>query len=395
MSAPDKDQKLQTFYRNFLLGFVGAIRALSLYPPEHPEIQKKTGNLFQGLSKYLNLRNSLTLLFMRGDVVIENTPFPDLSNTLAQVLQRFQAMNLQRLVFQRGLTADELLRFLQLLLKLLKNPEKADVSQSMTQQQLPHISAGILPLDPTAQVSYEELSSILEDAGQATFSVSNQLKDLFADLESTLPAAKVTMAQEMVSNIFRMVVGGEVPLKVIIYRRSPESDPYLHAFNVCALSMSLAQQLEFQEEMVLEIGLAALLHDIGYHLFPPLEPSDTATITVDEKKRQWEHPIRGAKMLAATPDLPVLVPIVAYEHHLHYDGGGYPPQERPRQLNLASLITSITSSFDRLRESRPGHTSLSLADSIHWMDRKVGMQFHPVVFKKFRNLVKAQSQEEI
>jgi HD-GYP domain-containing protein (c-di-GMP phosphodiesterase class II) len=253
----------------------------------------------------------------------------------------------------------------------------------------------MLAIDSGGELSFEELSSVLEDARQAVFSVSGQLTDLFADLRTSLPPAKVSQAQETVASIYRMVHGGEVSLKALIYRRSPESDHYLHAVNVCALSMALAQELDLEEAMILDVGLGALLHDIGFHLFPPLEPSKTATVTIDEKKRQWEHPIRGAKILAATPGLPSLASLVAYEHHIHYDGRGYPPQERPRQLNLASLITNITSTFDRLRESRPGHTALSLTDSIHWMDRQAGIQFHPVIFKKFRDLIKAQGQEEV
>jgi HD-GYP domain-containing protein (c-di-GMP phosphodiesterase class II) len=265
----------------------------------------------------------------------------------------------------------------------------------MSEQQFHHVSAGALPHDPGAQLSFEELSSIFKDARKAVFSVSAQLKDLFSDLETTFSDRKLSTARETVAAVHRMVIGGEIPLKLVIYRRNPEFDPYLHAFNVSALSMALGQQLDLDEAALLEVGLAALLHDIGYHLFPTLELARSATISLDEKKREWEHPIRGAKFLAATPNVPDLVPIVAYEHHLHYDGGGYPQQQRPRSLNLAGMITGITNCFDSLRENRPGRTALSLADTINWMDQRGGTQFHPVLFKRFRSLIKAQVKEEV
>ena len=120
--------------------------------------------------------------------------------------------------------------------------------------------------------------------------------------------------------------------------------------------------------------------------------SNTAGVTLDEKKRQWEHPIRGAEILMTSPGMPDLPPIVCYEHHLHYNGGGYPKQKRPRDLNLASLITFIADTYDNLRRNRPGRNALSLSDTLNWMDRKAGTLFHPLLLKKFRALVKAQAE---
>jgi HD-GYP domain-containing protein (c-di-GMP phosphodiesterase class II) len=113
---------------------------------------------------------------------------------------------------------------------------------------------------------------------------------------------------------------------------------------------------------------------------------------LDKKKRQWEHPIRGAEILMATPGLPDLPPIVCYEHHLHFNGGGYPKQKRPRDLNLASMITFIMDTYDQLRRNRPGRDALSLSDTLNWMDSKAGTLFHPLLLKRFRALVKAQAE---
>jgi len=395
MLAQDKKGKLQKFYFNICVSFVASLRALTLYPQEHPEIEKKVSDFFQRLSRYLDQRSSLTLLFIGGEVVVENTPLPELSGTLEQFIQRLQAMKFQRLVFRRGLTSDELILFLQLLLPLLKNPSDADLVIARSQEQLPHILAGSLPFETGPQISYDEFSSILQPARESILSLSGQLQDFFTDLEGPLSETKVSMAKEITAKINSMVVNREIPLKIPIYRRSSDPDPYIHAINVSALSMALARRLKLEESVIQEIGLGALLHDIGLHLYPSVSPTRTPTITLDEKKRQWEHPIRGAEILLATPDMPDIVPMVAYEHHIHYDGGGYPAQERPRHLNLASMIICITNSYDNLRRHRPKQDALSLTHTLNWMDRQIGIHFHPTLFKEFRALVKAQAQEEL
>jgi len=395
MSAQAKSEKLQAFYRNLCVSFVGSLRALSLYPQDHPETEERVSGFLQRLTKYLDQRPSLSLVFVNREVVVENTPLPELSGTLAQLIQRLEAMKFQRLLFRRGVTQEEFILFLQLLLPLLKNPSGADLILAKNQERLPHILAGTLPFEAGPQVSLEESSGALQTARQSVISFSGQLKDLFTDLEGPLSETKVSMAKETTEEIQRMVATGEIPLKILIYRRNTDPDPYIHAFNVCALSMALAKRLNLEEAVIQEVGLGGLLHDVGLHVAPSVSPSTTQAVTLDEKKRQWEHPIRGAEILMATPGMPDLVPLIAYEHHLHYDGGGYPKQERPRQLNLASFITCVTDTYDNLRRNRPEQNALSLTDALNWMDRQVGTRFHPLLHKQFRAMVKAQAQEEL
>ena len=392
MTAKPKNDQLHTLFSNICTNLVAGIRALSLYPPEHPETQKKAGDLLKGLTTYLQRQPTLTLVFFKGEVVVENNPLPELSENLGQFIQGLEAMKLQRLVFRRGVTLKEILLFLQLLLPLLKNPKGADQVISKNQDRLPHILAGNLPLGAQAGVSYEDLSGAPQASRQSVLSFADQLKDLFSDLGQSLTEDKVHLAKEIRDSIHTMNMSDELPLKVLIYRRSPDPDPYIHAINVSALSMALAEEVELEERHVQEVGLSALLRDIGLYL-PHTEPhSNSAGVKVDKKRRQLEHPIRGAEILVATPGLPDLPPIVCYEHHLHFDGGGYPKQKRARNLNLASMITFIVDTYDKLRLNRPGKDALSLSDTLNWMDSKAGTLYHPILLKRFRALVKAQAE---
>jgi len=395
MSEQPKNGKLHKFYRDLCVSFVGSLRALTLYPEDHPETEKKVSGFFQRVSKVLDQRSSLSFLYIGGEIVVENIPLPELSNSLAQFIKRMEDMKLQRITFRRGLTSEEFVRFLKLLLPLVKNPGDADLIISKNQQALPHMLAGSLPYDTGHQASHEEITSALRTLSQSMLSFTGQLKDMFTDLEGPLSEAKVTMAKDITETIYRMMTAGEMPLKVLVLRRSSDPDPYMHAVNVSALSMGIARMLELKETTILEVGLAGLLHDIGLQVSPPVSLATTSTPTLDEKKLQYEHPVRGAEILLSSPGMPDLVPIVAYEHHLQYNGGGYPKQESPRQLTMASMIVFITNSYDNLRRNRPKRASLSMAEAINWMDRKSGELFHPLLFKKFRDFVKAQAQNDL
>lgn len=395
MPLDSKEDQLLLFYREICLAFAGCLRALSMYPKDHPESEKRLQALSQRLDKYLLQRPSLTLFFVSGDVAVENTPLPDLSGLLGQLVQRFEAIRLQRIIFRRGTGKEELLQFLQVLLPLLKKKSGADLVLAKSQERFPHILAGALPFEAGSQISYEEVSSALQAARRSVLSFSGQLKDLFSDVTGPLSPDRLALARETTDTIQKTTMSGEISLMILLYRRSSDPDPYVHAVNVSALSMFLARHLGLGEENVREIGLGALLHDIGLHVAADVSLSKTARISLDEKKRQWEHPVRGAEILLSTPQIPDVAPLMAYEHHLHYDGGGYPEQKLPRELNMAGMLLAITDSYDNLRRNRSEQNALSLTDALNWMDQRFGIEFHPLLLKQFRAMVKAEGQEGV
>jgi HD-GYP domain-containing protein (c-di-GMP phosphodiesterase class II) len=394
MGEQDEKAKLHVFHRDLCIGFVGSLRSLSLYPPEHPETRKKLQDFFSKIDEHLSCRSNLAMLFIDGEVVVENTRLPELSSALGKFLKRLEQVHLQRLVFQKGMLFEELVQFLQILLSLLKNPAGAELVLAEAKERLPHIIVSSVQLDDVSQVSYEDFSGTLQEVRQSMLSLSDQIKGLFSDVAGGLPVTKVALARQMAETIHKMVMAEELPIKVLIYRRNPDPDPYQHAIHVSAVSMALAQRLKVHGPVLDELCFGALLHDIGLFLSPPLAAPASGAITLDEKKKRWEHPIRGAEILLSTRGIPDLAPLIAYEHHLHYDGGGYPEQKQRRQLNLASLIVSITNTYDDLRRTRPERAALPLTDALNWMDARQGKEFHPLLLKQFRAMVKAQALEK-
>lgn len=391
MTEKNPKDKLRDFYKEVVLALVAAVRSLSLYPPEHPESAKKLEGLLKRLDLYLSQRPSLTLLVLGNEVIVENMPLPELTKLLPKLLQRLDAIHLERILFRKGLSAEEMIRFLQLLVPLLQEPKDGEMVLAKNQERLPHILAGRMPLESKPQVSYEQFVDVLKLARQSMLSLSAQLKQIFSEVEGPLSGEKVSLAKGAADTIHKMINAKELPLKILIFQRSANPDPYAHALHVCALSIGIAEQIGLEKEWVQEIALGAILHDIGMYLSPSAFLSTTAVLTLDEKTRYWDHPVRGAELLLATPGISELVSIMAYEHHLHYDGKGFPAQQRPRELNLGSMIAFIADTYDNLRRDKPEQKALSMAETLNTMNQGAGKDFHPLLFKAFRDLVKAQA----
>ena len=66
------------------------------------------------------------------------------------------------------------------------------------------------------------------------------------------------------------------------------------------------------------------MHDIGKVRTPLEVLNKPDKLTDAEFTIMKRHTVDGAEILRATPDIPALVPVVAFEHHLRIDGTGYP-----------------------------------------------------------------------
>jgi len=393
MKDQNSKEKLREVYKGILLALVAAVRSLSLYPSDHPESEKKLESLFKGLKVYLSQHPTLTLLFLGNEVIVEDIPLPELTKLIPKLLQKLDDIHLERLMFRQGLGEEELIAFLQLLVPLLQDPNDGEMVLAKNQAKLPHILAGRFPLESQPQVSYDQFVDVLKVARQSMLVFSEQIKELFSDVDGPLHGDKVSLAKGVVDTMHRFIEINELPLKILIFQRSADPSPYVHALNVCALSIGIAEQIGLEKEWIQQIGLGTLLHDIGLYLSPSAFLSTTAVITLDERKSYWDHPVRGAELLLASPGIPVLAPIIAYEHHLHYDGKGFPVQQRARELNLGSMIALIADTYDNLRRDRPEQKALTMSGTLNTMNRGVGKEFHPLLFKAFRDLVKAQAKE--
>jgi HD-GYP domain-containing protein (c-di-GMP phosphodiesterase class II) len=122
---------------------------------------------------------------------------------------------------------------------------------------------------------------------------------------------------------------------------------FVHSLNVALLTLTQARALGIGGQMLHDIGLAALLHDIG-KLSLPRELRERNRVLTDEEWRQvMLHPELGAAQLCTMAAVPSLAVLVAYEHHLRWDGRpSYPRPSRPRLPNLASQLTAIADTYD-------------------------------------------------
>ncbi|MBT8493293.1 MAG: HD-GYP domain-containing protein, partial [Deltaproteobacteria bacterium] len=140
---------------------------------------------------------------------------------------------------------------------------------------------------------------------------------------------------------------------------------FYHSINTCLLALTIGQAIGLDNEQLVELGVGALLHDLG-KIRVPIEviqhPGRLDDAMWTEIKR---HPQEGAQaILAGSGRGQEIAAMVALEHHARFDLGGYPYVARRESLHLYSRITAICDVYDALTTRRSYKRALPPATAL-------------------------------
>ncbi|SMC54181.1 HD-GYP domain-containing protein [Papillibacter cinnamivorans] len=160
-----------------------------------------------------------------------------------------------------------------------------------------------------------------------------------------------------------------------------------HSQRVAAYSQQLATAMGLHRDMVENVKVAAILHDIGKIGVRNDVLNKPARLTEEEFEEIKMHPVIGRKIIDDIRLSPVINEAVLY-HHCHYNGGGYPPNgPKFENFPVAAAILGVADAFDAMTTDRPyrkGMTKEAATEEIH---RFSGTQFDPKVVTAFDSIV--------
>jgi len=161
-----------------------------------------------------------------------------------------------------------------------------------------------------------------------------------------------------------------------------------HSLNVSVLTMALAEWLGFGAQDVRAFGVSGLLHDLGKVKVPIEILNKAGKLTDEERAIMNEHPTEGARIIISTePDLDMAA-VVAYEHHIMLNGGGYPSLKYPRECPRASKLVHVCDVYDALRTNRPYRDAWPSGKVLAYLEERSGTEFDGRVAHAFTDMMR-------
>jgi HD-GYP domain-containing protein (c-di-GMP phosphodiesterase class II) len=143
-------------------------------------------------------------------------------------------------------------------------------------------------------------------------------------------------------------------LRIIRNENPAENDNYLasHALKSTIIAIIIGSYIKLPTHRLIELGVAALLHEIGMIMLPPQVYLAKRALNPAERKAILTHPILSFNILKNF-DFPLVVSLAALEHHERENGGGYPQKLTGDKISLYAKIIAVACSYEALTSSRP------------------------------------------
>lgn len=178
------------------------------------------------------------------------------------------------------------------------------------------------------------------------------------------------------------------PLLALAPLRALDEYTFTHSTNVCILNLGQAMALGIDGPLLHDIGIAAMLHDIGKLFIPEEILKKAGRLDDEEWKLVREHPLKGAQYLLDTPGVPRLAVVTAFEHHMKFNGAGYPAVSPGWRQNLCSQMTTVSDYFDALRSKRAYRGVLEFDEVSAIMLEQAGSELHPLLTRNFLKVLR-------
>jgi HD-GYP domain-containing protein (c-di-GMP phosphodiesterase class II) len=343
------DGELRQGGRSLLLAFYTALRSLKLYPMENATVQKGLADLDSIARALLKTEVELEIR-MAGDFIFVNSTRLrlELDNyaSFSHVLAIFRAFEIGALRVKTGVERREWQVFLGSLLNL--------ADRGATDERLEELQERL----DTAKVVHLEVERGLPEGGstaearQASKQVYAQGVAVTKDVIAGIRLGRSTglkRVKRAVQLVVDQVLNNETSMVGLTTIRDYDEYTFTHSVNVCIFAVALGKKLGFSKVQLCDLGMAALLHDVGKARMPTEVLNKTGKLDDQDWKIIQAHPWYGALTLFGMrgyEEIPYRSILVAHEHHMKMDLTGYPKVVRPRTLGIFSRIVSVADGFD-------------------------------------------------
>lgn len=368
---------------HFLLSLNAAWKNLGLYSPAHPAAAAAFQNLTNAFEKLVGTKERITFGVVHETLVLNGMPLtakPDLFRTL---VTRLRSGEIQGLTLLKGCTLEELRHLAEL---LGRNVKRDDLEQEFKKRGVSHILIVQLGQDGAGPPRKVEAVEDRVGAGAIYSRALQTIRKVFQEVRlGKVPS--VGEVQRTVEDTVGGILKGKHSLMALTMIKSYDEYLFNHSVNVGILSMALGETVGLDVAALKELGLGALLHDLGKINIPETIINAPRKLTDEEWEIIKRHPVDGVKILEQMGVRSEIALRVTKEHHIDFDGRGYPrlgPDEQPHPY---SMLVHVADTYDAMTTVRPYSGPADPNQAISRMKKLAGTAFNPLTLDSFVDML--------
>ncbi len=366
-----------------LRGLARARRTVPLYGPKHPVTAQTIDDVHRTVARLMVGRPSMRFFIHEDTFYAGKTALLEESLRFSGLIVDLREHEIGLIELLPEVEPWELRAFIEVL--NIRGPELSTLGGApaeLEKKGVRHIVvANARPLLPEEEA---ELRVDPRDVYRAGLRLAD---DLYYQASRDLPL-DLRKAGTVINSLIDVMTQDRGALQGLAVLKNYDEDTCHHAINVSILSLLMGQHLQLHRPMVVALGVAAMLHDIGKVRVPREFLTRDGGLTPEEQEIVQRHTLYGAHILRNIAGLTRLAMVVAFEHHANYNLSGYPQLTAKQVPHLLTRLVHIADFFDASTSSRrPSERPMLPSDAMTFIVEGAGKLFDPLLARTFMQVL--------
>lgn len=212
----------------------------------------------------------------------------------------------------------------------------------------------------------------------------SQIREVFQDMRHTKKVPLLDIRQNIIPMIHETT---EQPNLFGLFATLQSKDDYTYRHNigVGVVSTLIGRWLGMDKQELVQLTMAATLHDVGKIKIPLDILNKPGKLTDDEYSLMKKHTVFGYELLKGTPGTTHRQALVALQHHERQDSSGYPLKVGSDKIDPHSKIVAVADVFHAMTSNRAYRNASPFYETLQQMQQNAFGEFDAQIIQLFLN----------
>ncbi len=195
-----------------------------------------------------------------------------------------------------------------------------------------------------------------------------------------------------VNEILQKIIENETVMLQLTGVRDIDNYTFLHSVDVCIYSIIIGKKIGYNEDLLMALGMGAILHDIGKCKVSIDILQKPDKLTNNEFNQMRFHTALGCEIIKNSYHLSTRIGNIAFQHHERWDGSGYPLGTTTNTIDSLARIVALADVYDALTSDRVYKKRELPHIAAEYIKKNSGILFDPYIVEMFINSIAVYSE---
>jgi len=391
--STDTEKDIATFGQKFLQSFSKLSQISKLYRSDNQLFLNNAAEFLESINHISQASENVNLRLFRGRFYLNEERFvhpPSMLITVNQLIELFQRCSIPGFYIQNTdlISTTDIVKFF----ILLNEAEGVDKPATWLQRKL---ESGDYPWIEILSDQEERAATSrnlgLEGIAKGTYSHALTTIMALTGKLSSQRRVGIQKSKRVIQDMIEILTEDESTLLAMSTIRNYDDYTYTHSVNVAILCLCLGKRIGLPRNLVEQLGLCGLFHDLGKVNISLELITKEAPLTSEEYEEIKKHSLYSVQQiikLNADHTLKAKLLLPPFEHHLGVDLSGYPQSDRKVPLSLMGRILAVADQYDALTSNRAYRCApISPDHALGMMMKDAGTKLDILILKVFINMI--------